>query len=176
MKNAIITIALVLLACILVVCQLDINQMERQGVMVKNTCDQMADAAGISINLEEYSKGYIIFNYDTGVSLAKEVLMKSLGYSSTYKSENDYFKEDAKVHIYFFDQSGIAKYYFNGIWQRDFDFEFGQNISAYISGESFEIAKPCVYVKLDAGRPRIRLKFALGQGRICKTSVYEYVY
>jgi len=176
MKNAIVTIALVLLASIIIVCQLDINQMERQGVMVKATADQMARAAGLSINLEKYSTGYIIFNYDTGNSLAKDVLCESLGYSESFDSENDYFEEAIKVHIYYFDQGKIAKYYLNGIWQRDFDFEFGDNASSYISGEDFVITKPCVFVKLDAGRPRIRLKFALGRGRICKTSVYEYVY
>ena len=177
MKNAIITIALVLLASILIVCQLDINQMERQGYMVKHAADQVANAAGVSIDLNEYSKGYIIFNYDRANALAKEVFCENLGYLENYTPNNDYFYEPAKVHVFYFDQSMTAKYYLNGVWQRDFEFDFGKNFSVYSNlGNDFKISMPCVCVIIDAGKPRIRLSFALGQGRISKSSVYEYVY
>ena len=105
MKNAIITIALVFVAGIVCICQLDVNQMERQSLMVKNTADHMADAAGVCLNLENYSNGYITFNYDTAVKLAKEVFTENLGYTESYMPANAYFTDSADIEIYFFDQS-----------------------------------------------------------------------
>lgn len=177
MKNAIISIALVIVLSLINVCQLDANQMQRQSFEVKNVADQMADAAGLSLNLERYSRGYIVFDYDKGASLAGEVLRETLGYDASYNpANNEYFSDPGQVHIYYFDQTLEAKYYLNGSYVRSFPYTLGTKFKSYIASYAGEdtIDKPCVFVIFDAGKPRIRLSFAFGRGRICKTAIYEY--
>jgi len=174
MKNAIITISLAVLCSLMIVLQLDVNQMEREGYIAKQTADHMADAAGISLNLYQYSQGYLVFSYDEAAARAVNVFKKSLNYNDSFIPLNDYYSDGAVVDLYFFDQSLVARHYQNGALTGSFSFSMGDAYSLYVAGLEGVIDRPCVCCVLNLGKPRLRMGFASGLGRIKKTSIYTY--
>jgi len=177
MKNLIVTISLIILATVMLIAQEDINIMQRQGFLAKDTADQMAAAAGTALQDERYAEGFIFYDYELGTERAEYTLRQNLQYSMDYMPGNGYYSDQAIVYVYFFDESNIGQYYRNGVWQGQFNFMFGDRGSRYIKDlkEDFVIERACVYCSFDAGKPRLRLKEGLGKGHIRKESVYEYL-
>lgn len=177
MKNFIVTIALVLLASIMLVGQEDVNIMQRQSFIAKDTTDQMAAAAGTAIKDDMYGEGYIYYDYEEGVRRAAYTLQENLVYSSSYMPGGNYYSDPATVYVYFFDDSNIGQIYRNGTFIRSFSFNYGDSGSSYIPDirDDFTIKQACVYCSFDAGKPRLRLAAAVNKGHIKKESVYEYL-
>lgn len=178
MKNLVITFALLILCSAILLCQLDVNQMERMSLKVKYTADRMASAASLKTRAESYGLGMIEFSCDEGNDLALAMLMGNLGCDSSYfPSRNDYFTEQARVDMYYFDDTMTARHYVNGVFADSFRFYYGARAGEYVpqfAGSSDVIEKPVVICVLDAGAPRISMKLALGNIRIEKKTIYEY--
>lgn len=177
MKNFIVTIALIILASVMLVCQEDVNIMQRQSFLAKDTTDQMAAAAGTAIQNDMYGEGFIYFDYDEGVRRAAYTLQENRVYSSAYMPGGNYYSDPATVYVYFFDDSLVGQCYRNGTFQRAFSFSYGDHGSTYIPDvkDDFTISQACVFCSFDAGKPRLRLTAGINRGHIKKESVYEYL-
>lgn len=183
MKNIILTIAIVLVCAILIVGQNDVTMLQREGYKAKNLTDEMAAAATLTVDLQKYSEGYIVFDYSEGCNLARDILKVTGSYDDNYISTGGYFHDPAEVEIFFFDQSEICKHYVNGEFKPadNFSFHFSdkKKISEYLTsfeGEDYVIEYPCACVIYHAGRPTIRASFISGLTKVTKKSIYEYKY
>lgn len=183
MKNIILTIAIVLVCAILIVGQTDVTMLQREGYKAKNLTDEMASAATLSVDLQKYSEGFIIFDYEEGCNLARDILKVTGSYDDNYNSTGGYFKDPAEVEMFFFDQTEVCKHYVNGVFRPadNFSFKFSdkKKVSDFLdefAGEDYVIEYPCVCTIYHAGRPTIRASFISGLTKVTKKSIYEYKY
>ena len=160
MKIFIITVAVLIVYSFTMVFAQDFRQAQRNSYRLKYVCEELSATAASFYDLEDYSEGYTIFNTEEGINAIKEQITSLLFVdSSSTPVDNSYWSKQMKYKVYFYDDSGICKVYFNGSFEREEAFTYGSvHEDDWISYNTV-ISDPTVVVSINAGPARFRVKF-----------------
>ena len=130
MKNLIITIAVLSILLIFTVFQSDINLMSREQISLKDATEEIANTAAAQFDKEWYGEGYIMFDDVKANATALQVLKRTVGVNNDFTPSNDYYTDSVEFYMYYFDDSGDGRKYYNGTGGGSFEFEYGDSVSS----------------------------------------------
>lgn len=182
MKNMIICVAIVLLMSTFLVFQQDINAMQRQGIVLEEIANEVANAASLDYDDEIYAEGLVSYDKTVCVNKGMEVFASDLDVDlSTMTSSQKYYDgKSIDVYIYFFEQDLKYYGYKNGtrITADNLTYVQGDNARNYISNlpKNFEeeLLFPCVICVIDTGHPRFSFDFLETLAILKKAGIYTY--
>jgi len=174
-KIFIITIAVVILYSFTVVFTQDYRQAQRNSYRLKYVCEELSATGASFYDLEEYSKGYTIFNTGEGIRDIKEQIASILSIdSSMIPVENSYWSKGIEYKVYFYDDSGICKVYTNGNLEKEEAFAYGDLHKDDWTPYNTIISDPTVVVTINAGPGRFRLNFLDPLPDIIRSSSHKW--
>lgn len=154
MKTFLVTIALFVLFSIFSVYQIDSDTYGFQNERLKSVAEDAANAAGLCLDAESFSHGYIRFDEDKGREAARLIVEKGIPVTG-------YWRGSIAIEVYFYnantDGTFSPKYY------TDTDTNYTQSIR-----------KPSVIVKLKTGKPRLRMNIFNDITNSIRIACYEY--
>lgn len=175
MKIFIITVAVVIVYSFTMVFTQDYRQAQRNSYRLKYACEELSATGAAFYNLEDYSKGYTIFNTEEGNNAIKDQLTNLLSVDSSLTPvDNSYWLEPIKYMVYFYDDSGICKVYSNGSFEREEAFTYGSAHEDDWTSYNTVISDPTVVVSINAGPARFRVKFFDSIPDIIRSSSHEW--
>jgi len=88
--------------------------------------------------------------------------------------DNSYWSKLMEYKVYFYDDSGICKVYFNGGFEREEVFTYGSTHRDDWTAYNTVITYPTVVVTINAGPARFRIKFLDAIPDIIRSSSHEW--
>ena len=175
MKIFIITVAVVIVYSFTMVFTQDYRQAQRNSYRLKYVCEELSATGASFYDLEDYSKGYTIFNVEEGIRAIKDQLTNLLSVDSSLTPEdNSYWMEQMQYKVYFYDDSEICKVYDNGSFEREETFTYGDSHKDDWTTYNTVISDPTVVITINAGPARFRLKFLESLPDIIRSSSHEW--
>ena len=159
MKIFIVTIAVVILYSFTLVFTEDYRQAQRVSYRLKYVCEELSATGASFYDQEKYGEGYTIFNTDEGIKAIKDQITKLLSVDSDLAPvSNSYWSKNIEYKVYFYDDSGIFKVFYNGNLEREEPFSYGSEHKDDWTSYNEVIGDPTVVVTINAGPGRFRIK------------------
>ena len=175
MKIFIITVAVVIVYSFTMVFTQDYRQAQRNSYRLKYVCEELSATGASFYDLEDYSKGYTVFNTEEGIGAIKDQLTNLLSVDGSLTPvNNSYWMEQMQYKVYFYDDSEICKVYANGSFEREEAFLYGETHKDDWTPYNTVISDPTVVVSINAGPARFRLKFLESLPDIIRSSSHEW--
>ena len=154
MKTFLVTIALFILFSVFSVYQIDSDTYGFQNERLKSVAEDAANAAGLCLDAESFSHGYISFDEDKGREAARLIVEKGIPVTG-------YWRDSIDTEVYFYNANSDGT--FDPKYYTDTDTNFTQSIR-----------KPSVIVKLKTGKPRLRMNIFNDITNSIRIACYEY--
>ena len=175
MKIFIITVAVVIVYSFTMVFTQDYREAQRNNYRLKYVCEELSATGASFYDLEDYSKGYTIFNTEEGIMAIKDQFTNLLSVDGSLTPvDNSYWSERMQYKVYFYDDSEICKVYDNGSFEREETFTYGDSHKDDWTTYNTVISDPTVVITINAGSARFRLKFLESLPDIIRSSSHVW--
>jgi len=174
-KIFIITVAVIILYSFTIVFTQDYRQAQRNSYRLKYICEELSATGASFFDREEYSEGYTVFDTEEGIKAMREQLTSLLSVDGNMMPiENSYWSKNIEYRVYFYDDSGVCKFYANGNLEREEAFAYGDLHKDDWTLYNIVISDPTVVVTINGGPGRFRLKFLDPLPDIIRSSSHEW--
>ena len=175
MKIFIVTVAVVILYTFTLVFTEDYRQAQRVSYRLKYVCEELSATGASFYDQEKYGEGYTVFNTDEGIKAIKDQITKLLSVDSDLAPvSNSYWSKNMEYKVYFYDDSGICKVFYNGDLEREEPFSYGSEHKDDWTSYNEVIGDPTVVVTINAGPGRFRIKILDPIPDIIRSSSHEW--
>jgi len=95
----------------------DYRQAQRNTYRLKYACEELSASAATFYDMEQYSKGYIVFDTDQGIKVSEDQITELLSVNGNGNLLSDsYWTGTLHYIVYFYDDSLVMRVYTDGIF------------------------------------------------------------